>query len=1615
MAKLKWWEIYNYKSNAAKYLEQEEARSEKVESWKKEQKSLKKVNEVLRKKATPATFETGMAGIREPETPEWYKVSQNVQNFDYERSINEEYEVSKRIFPGLKIPNFKETIKEKTSKPKPEEDLTSLLSMAGATPTQKKVWKYKTIDRQSNNEAITQQKEIDIVGENQFNYYYLKGGKIASIPKDECSEYKLSAKELELKFKENINNTAKSVEKNKQMQTSFKSTPEDLVTYESGFSPKDFRAKIQPKKGEGLIEYIKRQVGLLPTSSREAANRIGDQVFNILTQDQSIIGPIKNLGKLDTEKAKKVSNVIRDVVEGNLSTYTLESPEQRTAGTTIGELAGFVNPATPASKLFGFGEKVGTKLVGESAKKILPERILASGVKSGIGFGTYEAGTETVSYLKGKKITPENLKKSKEKVYEGVVVGGMFGVGGATVAETFKGSAKLVSKILTKMPKSEIKSQFSEFTAEKYGLNRNISKLSAQDKDAITKATTDSLLSSIGKDVTKKYNTKGPKKIFTSMLNDLGIDTKNVKITADLSLKGENRYAKAYVEKEGDKIVSITLKYNNAKPRDIIAGATAHEAKHVKDILEGHVIPSEKIMKKAKTVYDLLKNPEHHKGMESFEISYVEDLFKKDIEKIKSAPEININRQKMKGKLITKKQKQAKTYYDVQSKRIEQKTGVNLLRDIRTIEQMREIKQKTGIAPSRVIAAFMESKTPELNQFSIKGKKEFATLEQQKILKKIKAMSEAQEAIERLKPAETKVTSDGRTILTNSGEEISAELSLSQRVKKYLNKLPKRETVPLETANEIQWGEEKTPLELYRKFVDNNMIFKKIGKQLESRLGKKEAQEITRPSHVAATNYSKYHSTAATIQTNSLVGRDGRKILNESLLKVLDAGKNQKDFENYIMLQHHWARAQQDAPIFVGENGMALPRKQTKELIQKIEDQFPEFKKAGEDYVNWMDEFGREWLADNLISKELYAKLRAMYPYWAPSVRIMPGDIKAMQLNKISAKVLKYATGGAQNIQPISYSLPGYVERVVRTDRKNKIYLTLVEQIINSGGAMDDIAKIEKISNKLPQELKDKIKAASTGDLGYDNLLEALQDKLISTPSNGNFMLAMSRGEPILVKIENKQLWEALVRMEKTPASTEKELIRAMAKVTQVFKNAFTTYNPVFWAYRNIVRDMPTSYIQGAVDNPIKYAYNYIKSTAKISSFLLKHFTRIGPGSKTFDAYKALGAETSNFMRVEGKLTPNLWERFWNGVATIGNGTESIPRFAEFEQVYRNARKKGLPHERAIDEALYAAGEVTVDFSRHGDVMKVADAIYPYSNAKMQGTDKFIRTFLDRKLATTLKATGAVTLPTSVFYIMNKMKDPEGYANIPDYVKDNSYLIPLGGGKFWKVPKNEAYGVAFGTLFERIFRAFEKDPYAFKNLGATLRGQIILPQDFLSGGTLVPFQKVIIGANKDYFGRDIVPQYMLSDKRRKSLQKDERTSIGAEFIGEQFNASPKQIDFLIKSYLGSIGSLYFVFSTRQEGGWDKYFDRLGKNLGLTTTSDYGVKEMREQEEKDKAIGDVTDFEIEHGIKDLRFKLKSSGERSTRTINEMIYERLSPAEQKEWERLKKIRKQKMGGE
>ncbi|MDP4117659.1 MAG: LPD38 domain-containing protein [Bacillota bacterium] len=641
----------------------------------------------------------------------------------------------------------------------------------------------------------------------------------------------------------------------------------------------------------------------------------------------------------------------------------------------------------------------------------------------------------------------------------------------------------------------------------------------------------------------------------------------------------------------------------------------------------------------------------------------------------------------------------------------------------------------------------------------------------------------------------------------------------------------------------------------------------------------KEAKDRTA---LLASNSRNSNGVIDYIFNDALVNRQGNKI-GSSLKEVVNKiPKNQEqDFWDYMMQRHNIDRARE------GKNVIAnYTSEMSQKAVNAIESSRPEYKNIGDNITQWLDSFTKEWGVNaGTIDETIYSELRNKYKSYVPTQREfselekgIPASVKKQFVDVNSP--IKKATGSARDINNPIENIMNLVNRTVQSAKYNEVGQSL----------LSSIRKNSEMLKKYAEEIPAKEGMFSNVD---------------------NIVTVMEKGKPVYLKINNKALLDSLKGLPKSAPS-----IKGLSQGTQAFKSLITQKNPLF-AVRNVARDLPTAYVFGSESNPLKFSAEYGKAVKDIAT-----------NSEAYQRYRALGGGMSNFFspsqaeKAAEQLTkkPNVFNKIGNAVETLNNATESAPRLAEFNRILNKTGD--------IEKALNAANDVTVNFARGGSVTKALDKNgVPYLNAGIQGIDKLRKGFENPKTAISTLAKGgiSITAPTVGLYLINK--DSKAYKELDNRTKDNYYLIPTkwNGTKpaddttFIKIPKSRELGVLFGSLFERSINAASGESQPFKGYGNTIATNFA-PTNPIENNLLSPIA-YNIPSNKDFAGRAIVPQGMVMDGRSKYLQYDEKSSEVSKAIAKYAkqagaDLSPKQLDYLIRSYTGIVGQLGLPATTQ---------------------------------------------------------------------------------------------------
>lgn len=669
---------------------------------------------------------------------------------------------------------------------------------------------------------------------------------------------------------------------------------------------------------------------------------------------------------------------------------------------------------------------------------------------------------------------------------------------------------------------------------------------------------------------------------------------------------------------------------------------------------------------------------------------------------------------------------------------------------------------------------------------------------------------------------------------------------------------------------------------MYSKIVDNQYAIDKFSKNVDSEKVK-----------ILASNSRSVPGTVSYILKDGLVDKAGNQI-GGSYKDIIDRiPKSQEQaFTDYLLNRHNISRMNEGKPIFGDDITPDISSKR----ISEYEAKYPDFKQTAKLYDEFMNTFMEIWgVKSGLIEPDTWKVLKEKYPNYVPTYRVMDEVLGPKSLNTKRAFVnqpslVKKATGSSKPIiNPLEKTME-LIDKTVKASKYNEVGQSIVEEIRKNpdklkiwGEIIEEPSTMKMVKDIDIEETMDEFTKQ------YDALFK--KEKL-NAP---NVVRVMENGKPVYLKVNDKDFFEAITGLTRSKPGDAEKIARY---ITTPFKSLITTKNPVF-AVRNLARDIPTAYINGSEKNPVKFMMGLLDSAKDLKA-----------NSEMFREYKALGGGESDFL----KSDINKLYKQDGPVSSFNNFIESIPRYAEYK---RSVLKGGNTFEAKM-KALYNANEVTTNFARQGNITKAVDAFVPYLNASVQGLDKMVRQLKDNPLATVGKGVTIVTIPAVGLYMVNK--DNPYYNELDNRTKDNYFIIPnlqdkdsSGNAKtFIKIPKSREYGVMLGALFERTLRGIQGDKKAFKGFGKQVALNIG-PNDPLENNIFSPIV-TNLPSNKDFANRPIVP-LALTNRSPKYQYDDQSTEI-AKFLGDKFNFSPKQIDYLVDAYTGIVGDL-IITSTRK--------------------------------------------------------------------------------------------------
>jgi hypothetical protein len=616
-----------------------------------------------------------------------------------------------------------------------------------------------------------------------------------------------------------------------------------------------------------------------------------------------------------------------------------------------------------------------------------------------------------------------------------------------------------------------------------------------------------------------------------------------------------------------------------------------------------------------------------------------------------------------------------------------------------------------------------------------------------------------------------------------------------------------------------------------------------------------------------------------------------------SLFEQSKKGGYYEAFNDYLMHQSNIDRHQ------VGK-GSVVPLEYSRKMVAEYERMYPNMR--AEATKVW--KYGKNLLANmqsnGLITGQFNSTLQKMYPHYVPFM-FDQEFIPSMEEDGTvrPKKAIKRAEGGAYEILEIEEAFAKYTYRTKRAIRENSLYKEIV-----------------KSSNE-------KVSIGADVRLDPTNIEEGL-----GIDDKGKYYVTAYVDGQMQQATISEDLFNELTKEAEHRVKAIEERYELITKPLQMAsewrRNLLTTWSPTF-LITNPIKD-----IQDAVLNS-KYTGDFLKFYPSSFKELAQAKTK---EARQFLTLYGSGNSMAEYDTNSYKLNPNaknnnFIKKLGSGVAKANNILELAPRFAEF--------KASLKNGTSVQEAVYNAREVTLNFGRGGYITKALNRNgFTFLNASVQGFDKLVRNFSGENgakgVVSSFAKVGMFALAPALINALafgTGDDEDEEYKALPDYIKDNYYIIKTGDGEFIRIPKGRMLSV-FGSAARRTLELLNGEKDAFEGYLTNAYSQVGV-QNPLESNIFAPIIQAV--NNTTWYGGDLVPT-RLQDKPAEE-QYDETTDEFSKWLGQQLKISPYKINYVIDQYTGGIGDLILPTITEEASSDGSFLAPIKDKFTANTTSD----------------------------------------------------------------------------
>ena len=758
-------------------------------------------------------------------------------------------------------------------------------------------------------------------------------------------------------------------------------------------------------------------------------------------------------------------------------------------------------------------------------------------------------------------------------------------------------------------------------------------------------------------------------------------------------------------------------------------------------------------------------------------------------------------------------------------------------------------------------------------------------------------------------------------------------------------------------------------LDLRTKLLDKSLAFDPISQALHDLKGK-DYLYAEDPRNIALKNNRVEGFIESNISEN-LVDMIGDVILPRGFADNF-AGiswQQAKDFSHYLLVYHEIDRMRQGKSMFSNQ----YTEQQLRQDIARIESEHPAWKNNKTMLHEWWDTFFKEYVVkQGKITQSEYDHMKAMYPNYVPTYRVMPDgakDIAAKPFGDIKKGLMAAHENDLSIKDPIEMMgnlVIAYTNHAHRL-QLNNTFADFIDTYDGTGVFAEDIQKdevfnydIARIRRQVAEDIARRREKEQLDDPDFfteneqNEDLEKFQNKVLSLLDNSVFTISDTATGLNVVNILNRfgnyrsyvvhdpNMFAAL---QSVPPPKLEAFLKGTEKVVRLISMSATGSNP-FFVLTNGPRDMVTQMLYGTTSTNFltmlpKWFINMPKTIAGILSNttmngkpVIKE-NRYTEPYRLYKMYSETGARYSAQIKkssktmVEALTQPSQAKTIGRGVLKtftlqfLNEIVENNSRFLEFysgKSTLGKNRKNLDTFEGRLRAGLNAAG-VTVDFRRSGSapIMRQLSAFIPFLNPAIQGINKAAsiftaenagrRTQIVAKIALNMTMLGVLQAVANSMFMSDDEKDE--YNAIDEGFKIKNLFIKADNEHLLRI-------------------AMTQDPIALTFFGmGRVMGELATGEGDSVGDAFVNMAKAVLQQttsfstiyspvndlirNRTWYDSMIETYGM--EKYNKRERYNERTTGIAKWlannvlIGGDAPISPVQWDYIIPQYTGIWGKL----------------------------------------------------------------------------------------------------------